>query len=369
MKKLKIAIFCTNEWPTPPPQNIFYAPLWISYWVAEGLAKKGHKVFYFGSKESKLNYAKLVSLDIKAIKYNKRLAELTKNSYLNEKIVNFYEQLMISKIYQMAEKEKFDIIHIHPYQRCTNFAPLSKIPTVITVHDPLEGITKHFLEFTKNIPQIHLISISNSQRKPLPNLNWTGTVYNGIDIKKFKFNSKPENYWVAAGRFVPEKGIDLAIKIAKKAKIKLKLAGGPAQGKYWEKNIKPFLGKNIEYVGMLPYSKIPEFYRKAKGFLALHRWQEPFGLVFVESMACGTPVIAFKNGSAPEIIKNGKTGFIINSLKDAIHKIKEIEKIDRKDCRNWVKENFTIEKMVENYEKVFLKITKNANRNHFRHSR
>jgi len=95
----------------------------------------------------------------------------------------------------------------------------------------LRELLSIFLEFTKKIPQIHLISISNSQRKPLPNLNWVGTVYNGIDIKKFKFNPRPEDYWVAAGRFVPEKGIDLAIKIARKAKIKLKLAGGTGKGK------------------------------------------------------------------------------------------------------------------------------------------
>jgi glycosyltransferase involved in cell wall biosynthesis len=364
MKKLKIAVFCTNEWPTPPPQNVFYAPLWIAYWVAEGLAKRGHKVFYFGSKESKLKYAKLISFNIKAIKYNKKVAEFISNPYLNEKIVNFYEQLMISKIYQIAEKEKFDIVHIHPYQRCINFASFSKIPTLITVHDPIEGITKHFLEFTKKIPQIHLISISNSQRKPLPNLNWAATVYNGIDIKKFKFNPKSGDYWAVAGRFVPEKGIDLAIKVAKKAKIKLKLAGGPAKGKYWEEKIKPFLGKDIEYVGMLPYSKLSEFYGKAKGLLYPHRWQEPFGLVFIEAMACGTPVIAFERGSAPEIIKDGKTGFLVKTLDEMIKRIKEIGKIKREDCRKWVEENFTVEKMVENYERVFLKIAENENSNY-----
>jgi glycosyltransferase involved in cell wall biosynthesis len=356
MKKLKIAIFCTNEWPTPPPQKIFYAPLWIAYWVAEGLAKRGHKVFYFGSKESKLKYAKLISFGIPAIKYNKKVSELIKNPYLNEKVVNFYEQLFVSKIYQMAKKENFDIIHIHPYRRCINFAPFAKIPTVITIHDPIEGLAKHMLSFTKEIPQIFLISISNAQRKPLSNLNYAATVYNGIDIKNFKFNQKPKDYFVAAGRFVPEKGIDLAILAARKAKIKLKLAGGPAKGEYWEKKIKPFLGKNIEYVGMLDYSKIGDFYGKAKGLLYPHRWQEPFGLIFIEAMACGTPVIAFKRGSAPEIIKDGKTGFLVKNLDEMVRKIKEIEKIDRKECRRLVEEKFTIERMVENYEKVFYQI-------------
>jgi len=109
---------------------------------------------------------------------------------------------------------------------------------------------------------------------------------------------------------------------------------------------------------MLPYSKLPEFYGRAKGLLYPHRWEEPFGLIFIEAMACGTPVIAFERGSAPEIIRDGKTGFLVKDLNEMLKKIKEIEKIERRECRKWVEENFTIEKMVENYEKVFLKISR-----------
>ena len=163
-KKLKIAVFCTNEWPTPPPQNTFYAPLWIAYYIAEGLAKKGHRVYYFGSKESKLKYSKLVSFGMPALKYNKELTPFLPS--MNESVVNFYEQLMLSKIYQMDKNENFDIIHIHPYRRIIPFAALTKTPTVITLHDPLEGFSKYVLEQTKKIKNISLISISNAQRKP-----------------------------------------------------------------------------------------------------------------------------------------------------------------------------------------------------------
>jgi glycosyltransferase involved in cell wall biosynthesis len=365
MKKLKIAVFCSLEWPTPPPGNIIYAPLWIAYWVAEGLAKKGHKVFYFGSRESKLKYAKLISFNKKAVALNKKLQIFFPD--LRKELLAYEEEMFVSKIYQMDRKEKFDIIHIHPYRRCLPFAPLTTTPTVITIHDPINkeidfgkwsAFNYYRFSQTKKIPQIHLISISNNQRKPLPNLNWAATIYNGIDLKRFKFNPEPEDFFIAAGRFVPEKGIDLAILAAKRAKIKLKIAGGPAEGKYWEEKIKPFLGKDIEYVGMLPYSKLPEFYGRAKGLLYPHRWQEPFGLIFIEAMATGTPVIAFERGSAPEIIKNGKTGFLVKNLEEMIKKIKEIEKIERRECRKLVEEKFTIEKMVENYEKVFLKIAK-----------
>lgn len=358
MKKLKIAIFCTNEWKTPPPQNTFYAPLWISYYLAEELAKKGHKVFYFGSMESKLKYAKLISFGMPALKDNKELSSFISNPGLNEKVVNFYEQLMVSRIYQMDQREKFDIINIHPYQRCIPFAPLTKTKTVITLHDPIEGFNKYVLSWTKDFPQIYLVSISKNQRKPLPHLKYAATVYNGLDLKKFEFNGKPGDFFAAAGRLVPEKGIDLAIGAAKKANVKLKIAGGPAKGRYWEEKIKPQLNKNIEYVGMLDYYKMGNFYGRAKGLLHPQRWQEPFGLVFIEAMACGTPVITFDNGSAKEVVKNGKTGFVVKSEAEMAEKIKKIERIERKDCRNWVEKNFTIEKMAAEYEKVFYRILK-----------
>jgi glycosyltransferase involved in cell wall biosynthesis len=276
--------------------------------------------------------------------------------HLNEPVVNFYEQLMISKIYQMNQKEKFDLIHIHPYRRGIPFAPLTKTPTIFTIHDPIKEFAKFQLEKTKDQPNTYLISLSNAQRKPLPKLNYLATVYNGIDLKNFKFNKKPKDFFIAVGRFVPEKGIDLAILAAKKAKIKLKIAGGPPKGEFWEKKIKPYLNKDIQYLGMIDYLKIGNFYKKAKGLLVPIRWQEPFGLYFIEAMACGTPVISFDKGSAREIIKDKKTGFIIKNLKEMIKAIREIDKIKREDCRELVEEKFTIERMVKEYEKVFYKL-------------
>ena len=353
-KKLKIAIFCTNEWPTPPPQNTFYAPMWIAYYEAEELAKRGHKVYYFGSKTSKLKHAKLISFGIKAIKYNPDLAQYIK--YMNEMVVNFYEQMMISKIYQMDQKENFDIIHIHPYRRCLPFTPLTKTPTVITIHDPIEKFRKYMLSQTKKIPQVKLISLSNNQRNTAPDLNYAATVYNGLDLKKYSFSEKAENFFVSAGRFNPEKGVDLAVQAAIRAKTNLKIAGGPARGNFFENRIKPFLGRKIKYVGMLNYLEMGNFYRKAKALLYPIRWEEPFGLIMIEAQACGVPVIAFDHGSAREVIQDGKTGFIVKNLDEMVQAIKKIDTIKRKDCREWVKNNFTIQKMAESYEKAFYKI-------------
>jgi glycosyltransferase involved in cell wall biosynthesis len=261
---------------------------------------------------------------------------------------------MVSKIYQMAKE--FDIIHIHPYRRAIQFAPLTKTPTVFTIHDPIKGLYKFMLEQTKKQPSTFLITLSNAQRKPLPTLNYTGTVYNGLDLKNYPFNPKPKDFFVFAGRFCQEKGVDLAISAAKAAKVKLKLAGGPDKGRFFKEKIKPYLGRDIQYVGMLNFKEMGKFYKEAKGLLYPIRWEEPFGLVMIEAMACGTPVIAFDRGSAKEVIKDGKTGFVVNSLKEMTEAIKNIDKIKREDCRIWVEKNFTIEKMVENYEKVFYKI-------------
>ena len=367
-RKLKIATFCTNEWPTPPPENTFYAPLWIAYYIAEGLAKRGHKVYYFGSKESKLKYAKLISLGMSAIKYNQKLLPFI--AHMNETVVNFYEQLMVSKIYQLSKTEKFDIIHIHPYRRAIQFAPLANIPTVFTIHDPIEGFHRYMLEKTKTQPNTYLVSISNAQRKPSPSLNYAATVYNGVNLKNYPFNPHPKDYFLAAGRLVPEKGIDLAVQIARKTGINLKIAGGPAESSFFETKIKPYLGKKIQYLGMVNYLKMANLYRNAKAVLYPLRWEEPFGLVITEAQACGTPVIAFNKGSIPEIIKNGKTGFIIPfydkgkniNIRGFIEAIKKIDTIKRINCRKWVEQNFSLEKMIDGYEKVFLKL---SNQNYY----
>lgn len=358
-KRLRVAMFCTNEWPTPPPQNTFYAPLWIAHSLAEGIAKKGHDVYYFGAKESRVK-AHLITLNMVSLKKNKRLLPYLKTS--NEKVVNFYEQMMISKIYEMALKGSFDIIHIHPYRRAIQYASLSKTPTVFTLHDPIEDFNKYMLLESKRQKSTYCISISNAQRRGAPQLNYIQTVYNGLDVLLYPWNNQPKNHFVAAGRFVPEKGIDIAVRVARAAKINLKIAGGQSSGNYWDRNIKPYLGKKIRYVGMLPYHRMGDFYKEGQALLYPLRWEEPFGLVMVEAMACGTPVIAFRHGSVPEIVKNGVSGFIVNTIPEMVRATKKIKNIDRKKCREWVEKRFTVQTMVDGYEKAYYKILERENK-------
>ncbi|MDD5110459.1 MAG: glycosyltransferase family 4 protein [Patescibacteria group bacterium] len=353
-KKLRIAMFCTNEWPTPPPQDTFYAPLWIAQFVAEGLSARGHRVDYFGARGSRVA-ANLVHLGMPALKQNRQL-----EPYLcgqNESVVNFYEQLMISEIYRRANRGQYDLIHIHPYRRAIQYAPLTGVPTVFTLHDPIDGFRRYLLQQTAKQPHTYLVSISNAQRRPAPRLNYIATVYNGLRLDKYRFNATPKNYFVAAGRFVPEKGIDIAVRVAAQARVKLRLAGGQARGKYWDQRIKPYLGaRGTQYVGMLKYYQMGDFYRQGKALLYPLRWEEPFGLVIAEAMACGTPVISFPHGSVPELVKNGVTGYIVKTIPEMVRAVKKIDTLDRAACRAWVERKFSTEKMVDGYEQAFNRI-------------
>jgi len=213
----------------------------------------------------------------------------------------------------------------------------------------------------------YYVSISNAQRKPAPDLNWIETVYNGLDLKLFPFSAKPRNHYLFLGRLLPTKGVAEAIMAVKRAKQSLIIAGIPNEGYYWEKKIKPSLGKDIKYVGNIPYEKTYKYYGQAKALLCPIQWEEPFGLTFIEAMACGTPVIAFNRGSVPEVIKDKKVGFIVNSIGEMTVAIKKINEISRRKCRNWVEKKFSLKKMVDDYEKVFLKIFKKHERFNSKH--
>ena len=361
-KRLHIAMFCTNEWQTPPPQNTFYAPLWIAQAIAEGLHRRGHRLTYFGARGSTLR-APLAHLNMPAIKTNRQLKPFLARQ--NETVVNFYEQLMIAEIYRRANRGDFDLIHIHPYRRAIQFAPLTQTPTVITLHDPIEDFRRYMLQQTVTQRNTHLISISNAQRKPAPRLNFAATVYNGVRLADYPFNPAPGNHLVAAGRFVPEKGIDVAVQVAALAKTPLRLAGGQAEGHYWDAYIKPYVRPRgqTRYVGMLKSREMGKFYGSGRALLYPLRWEEPFGLVMVEAMACGTPVIAFPHGSVRELVKDGVTGFVVNTIPEMVRAIKKVGAIDRAACRAWVEKKFSTEKMVDGYEQAFAKILRRRKRN------
>ena len=357
-------MFCSGRFPTPlKDEKIIYAPLAITSVLADGLAKKGHKVHLFGA-EGSFSKAKIETLGLPPLRKNRVLASSV--NIEDPRIVNFYEQIFISEIYRRANKGDFDIVHIHPVDAALPLSALSKTPTVFTLHDPISPWRKFIYSRYKDRKNLYYISISKAQQKPLKSLNYAANIYHGLDLKKYPFEEKPDDYYLIASRLIPQKGVDIAVKIARDLQIPLKIAGDKPDEKYWNVKIKPYLGGKIEYIGFVPPKEMPTLYSKAKAFLFPLQWEEPFGLVMAEAQACGTPVVAFRRGSAPELVQNGKTGFVVNPLDESgeinykgfSEAIKNIEKISRRQCRKRMEENFSLEKMINEHEKTFLKIVR-----------
>lgn len=363
MRRLKIGVLASNLLPIPPkpkdiPPQWSGAPEKIISIITEGLVERGHEVTLFASGNSRTR-AKLVNITDKNNFANEELKKFGERFWVHSA---FYDLLLCSKAYQMAKEGKLDVIHYHFYNFLGGifFAPFIKTPTICTLHDFLGGTRKKILENFKNA--LYYVSISNSQRKPIPDLNYVKTVYHGIDTKKIPFGKKSKDYLVFVGRIHPDKGVKEAIEVAKKIKKRIIILGSHAENEYWQKEIKPEIdNREIIYKGFLPERKMYEILKNALAFLFPLQWEEPFGLVLIESMATGTPVIAFNRGSVPEIVKDGKTGFIVpcfnkkgrKNIEGLIEAVKKIGQIKREDCREWVEKNFSIEKMISDYEKIY----------------
>ncbi|MFH1894850.1 MAG: glycosyltransferase family 4 protein [Patescibacteria group bacterium] len=331
-----------------PPRKYGGTELIVSN-LTEELVKRGHEVSLFASGDSKTT-AKLIPICPEAIRLLPEAQDM--------KIRDMIKIAGVGRILEILNKTKADIIHNHLGWRLFPFISLLDAPVVNTLHYPLAADWVKFIH--KKFGNLNFVSISDSQRKPLPDLNYVANVYNGIDIKNLEFNEKPKDYFAFLGRMSPEKGPVEAIKIAKLAGVNLKMAAKVdiADTDYFEKEVKPLIdGKQIEFVGEIGPEEKSDFLKNAVGLLSPIQWEEPFGLFFVEAMACGTPVIACKRGSVPEIVENGKNGFIINTIDEGVLAVKKIGRIDRANCRKSVEKKFTTEIMANEYEKVYKKFS------------
>jgi len=345
MKKLRIAQVAPLWFPIPPKK--YGGSERIISFLTEYLVNKGHRVTLFAPGNSKTR-AKLIA------PVKKGIVELGAKwgAY-------WWNNLSHSMAFERARE--FDIIHCHWGIMGAYWQRMFKPKVVHTMHNiPTKGHLRwKTFEFYKN--DLNLVFISQSEKKDCPvKIKNSFVIYNGIDVKPFKFNPVPKDHFIWVARVCPAKGPETAIKIAKRAGVKLLMAGQiqPQHRDYFKEKIKPHLSRKIRFLGELPQTKLGQFYSQAKGLLYPINWEEPFGLVMVESMAAGTPVIAFKRGSVPEVIKNGKTGFIVRTVAEAAKKIKEIDQIDRLACRKHVENNFSLEIMAKNYEKLYYKLVK-----------
>lgn len=334
--------------PQDVPPGSSGAPELIISKITEEMVKRGHKVTLFASGNSQTK-ARLFSLQKKSTGVDPRIGRFNHIDF---------EYALISRCIQMANRGYFDLIHSHFDERSAFFAPFCQVPIISTLHSPLVNNKKRLLE---HFPRTqYYVSISHAQRKNLPQLNYLKTIYHGVELEKIPFSSIHKNYYVFIGRMRLGKAPDKAIELAKKMKKKLFLIGShDEKDYYWQKKVKPHIDrKKIVYLGHLPQKKVFQVLQYAEAFVFPIQWDEPFGLVMIEAMACGVPVVGFNRGSVPEVVKNGYNGFVVKNEKEALRALKNIQQIKRENCRQWVAKKFTLKRMMDEYEKVYYQVLK-----------
>ena len=356
-RKLKIAQIAPLWYPVPPKG--YGGTEAVVSKLTEGLIKRGHSVTLFASGDSKTK-AKLVSI--------------IKRNLFSLGVPWLYDSYNILNLIEAFSRAKdFDIIHTHIDVYDPIFRAKSQVPTIATLHNPFwptkKTKTGRWHEYKARVliynrfSKLPYVAISNSYRKQCPaDIKFVKTIYHGVDLSALKFNPNPENYFVWLGRLTPRKGLHLVVKLARELGFRLLIAGkvaSPENEKYFQKEIEPYLSKKIQFLGEIQSEKEKsELLGSAKALIYPLLWEEPFGIVMIEAMACGTPVIAFPRGAAPEIIKDRKTGFLAKSLDGIKRAIKDIENISRIQCRQRVEKLFTVEKMAEEYEKIYYQLLK-----------
>ncbi|MBN1871498.1 MAG: glycosyltransferase, partial [Candidatus Omnitrophica bacterium] len=265
--------------------------------------------------------------------------------------------------YAMAGYERVDIIHDHTLSR-----PVVDIPVMHTLHGPAtEGSIKRCVELSEET-ESHFVSISNRQQKLYHTLNshinFAGTVYNSVNVKKIEWSKNKEDFFLFVGRSNWEKGLDLAIRVATKAHVPLVMAVKMSEDfeqEFFKKEIQPWIDRYpkhlpFQFHGEIPRPLLFDLFKRAKCTLFTSQWEEPFGLVMIESMACGTPVIALHRGAVPEVIVDGKTGFVVDTEEEMVKITKDVDKIRPEDCRRHVENNFSRERMTKEYTFLYKNI-------------
>lgn len=353
--KLKIAQLVLPWIPLPPPG--YAGTERVVYSLIEGLVKRGHEVTLFSVGESKTS-AKLEYIFPKALGLQKDVIAFLKGS--------FYPLMHVANCFE--KQDRFDIIHSHAQFLALPFAAVSRTTSLHTFHRVFQFTNQDDKDLVLRYKHLNFTSISNAQRES--DLNFVATVYNGVDTDVYTPVKNPARdfiFW--AGRLIDKKGPLEAIEVAKKLNIKLFLAGTVTDEEYYKNNIeKKIDGVNIKYLGDLSEKDMVFFYQNALCTLFPVKWNEPFGLIPVESMACTTPVVAYANGGVSETIPaDGSCGFSVKEtegVKGLIEKVKVIKSLSNKSyqemavkARKHVENNFSVARMVEDYEKVYYKLS------------
>jgi glycosyltransferase involved in cell wall biosynthesis len=309
-------------------------------WLTEELVRRGHEVTLFASGDSQTS-AQLIAGSASALRTS---------SIARDPLANHY--LMLEQVRKLSGE--FDVIHFHTDYVHFPMTRQSRFAHVTTLHGRLDlpDLPALYAEFA----EVPVVSISRAQRRPLPGANWVGNVYHGLPENSLTFHEKDGEYLAFIGRISPEKRPDRAIRIAEAAGMKLRIAAkvDKADREYFDTLIKPLLAKpHVEYIGEIGDADKSEFLGNAYACLAPIDWPEPFGLNMIEAMACGTPIIAFRHGSVPEIVEDGVNGFIVESVQEAIAAVHRVPELSRASCRDIFERRFTAQRMAGDYLKAY----------------
>lgn len=323
-------------WRTPPQH---YGP-WESVVsvLTEGLVRRGVEVTLFATKDS-LTQAELIGV--------------CQSGYEEDRSINpkVWECLHISEVFERAGE--FDIIHNHFDFLPLSYSALVETPVLTTIHG--FSSSKILPVYEKYNDKVYYVSISDADRSE--RLDYTGTVHHGIELEKFDFDPNPDDYLLFFGRIHPDKGTREAIEVAKRSGRRLIIAGIIQDQDYFDAHVKPHIDDNqVQYIGSVGPAERNRVLGRAYALLHPIYFDEPFGLSVVESMACGTPVIAFNRGSMPELITPGVNGFLVHDVEGAVEALAQIESIARAACRRTVEERFSAERMVDEYLSVYREI-------------
>ena len=338
---MKIAMLSPIAWRTPPRH---YGPWeWVVWLLTEGLVKRGIEVTLFATADS------LTSAHLEAI----CPAPYEEDRSLDPKV---WEALHIAHLFEKADS--FDLIHNHFDFLPLNWSGLVRTPILTTIHG--FSSPKILPAYRRYNGKVYYVSISEADRDP--ELDYLATIYHGIPVEQYEFHPRPGQYLLFFGRIHPEKGTHEAIEVAKRAGMKLILAGIIQDERYFREKVKPHLNSAIQYIGPVSQERKSELLGGAFALLHLIHFREPFGLSLIEAMACGTPVVARGLGAIPEIVEPGENGYIVETVEEALEALEKIPEMDRSACRQFVAKRFHQDRMVENYLQAYQRILKREKR-------
>jgi len=314
--------------------------------LTEELVREGHDVTLFASGDS-VTRARLVAVCRRSLRLDKHCVDQMAHHIL-----------MLEQVFDRSRE--FDMIHFHVDYLHFPISRRQPAPQVTTLHGRLD--IPDLKPLYRQFREMPVVSISTAQREPLPWINWQATVYHGLPEDLYHFRPEAGTYLAFLGRISPEKRVDRAIKIAQQVGIPLKIAAKVdwVDKDYFEEVIRPLLrGSIVEFVGEIGEGEKDEFLGNAYALLFPIDWPEPFGLVMIEAMACGTPVIAYRNGAVPEVIEEGRTGFIVRELDDAVEAVQRVPELSRRRCHEIFEQRFTATRMATDYVEVYKRIAGN----------